>query len=115
MTENQSYAFDKLATVQRQQGNCVSAALTERDFAFVAADGFGAPSVVVSFASSPEMQTGKLFAAFGLQIAAGAPLQCDRGQAYSGFRLELFGPDKLYGVDASLVRLDNALDQIPAA
>jgi aspartate aminotransferase-like enzyme len=51
----------------------------------------------------------------GLQIAAGVPLQCDEGPAYSSFRLGLFGLDKLYDVDASVARLENALDQIMAA
>ena len=74
-----------------------------------------APGVVVSFASNPEMQNGKPFAALGLQITAGVPLQCDEGPAYSSFRLGLFGLDKLYDVDASVARLENALDQILAA
>jgi len=45
----------------------------------------------VSFASSPEMQSGKPFAALGMQIAAGVPLQCDEGPEYRSFRLGLFG------------------------
>tara|TARA_B100000767_G_scaffold261673_1_gene273514 strand:- start:2896 stop:3843 length:948 start_codon:yes stop_codon:yes gene_type:complete len=114
MMETQAYGFEKLSAAQWEQGNRVRAALAERGFASVAAVGFGAPGVVVSFASSPEMQTGKPFAALGLQIAAGVPLQCDEGPAYSSFRLGLFGLDKLYDVDASVVRLENALDQILA-
>ena len=82
---------------------------------FVAADGFGAPGVVVSFANSPEMQSGKPFAALGMQIAAGVPLQCDEGPEYRSFRLGLFGLDKLYDVDASVARLERALDQVLAA
>ena len=71
--------------------------------------------VVLSFASSPEMQTGEPFAALGLKIAAGALLKCDDGPAYSSFRLGLFGSNKLYNVDASVDRLENALDQILTA
>ena len=82
---------------------------------FVAADGFGAPGVVVIFANSPEMQSGKPFAALGMQIAAGVPLQCDEGPEYRSFRLGLFGLDKLYDVDASVARLERALDQVLAA
>ena len=115
MIETKAYGFEKLAAAQWEQGNRVRAALAERGFASVAADGFGAPGVVVSFASSQEMQTGKPFAALGLQIAAGVPLQCDEGPTYSSFRLGLFGLDKLYDVDASVARLENALDQILAA
>ena len=77
--------------------------------------GFGAPGIVVSLASNREIQTGKPFAALGLQIAAGVLLKCDEGPAYSSFRLGLFGLDKLYDVDASVARLENALDQILAA
>ena len=115
MIETKAYGFEKLAAAQWEQGNRVRAALAERGFASVAADGFGAPGVVVSFASSPEMQTGKPFAALGLLIAAGVQLQCDEGPTYSSFRLGLFGLDKLYDVDASVARLENALDQILAA
>ena len=47
------------------------AALASRGIASVAAGGFGAPGVVVFFADIAEMQTGKPFAAMGLQVAAG--------------------------------------------
>ena len=93
----------------------IKAALAARGIASVAADGFGAPGVVVSFASSLEMQSGKPFAALGMQIAAGVPLQCDEGPEYRSFRLGLFGLDKLYDVDASVARLEQALDQVLAA
>ncbi len=59
-----------------------------------------------------EIQTGKKFAALGMQIAAGVPLQCDEGPDYKSFRLGLFGLDKLYDVDASVARLENALDLV---
>ena len=52
---------------------------------------------------------------FGMQIAAGVPLQCDEGPEYRSFRLGLFGLDKLYDVDASVARLEQALDQVLAA
>ncbi len=58
------------------------------------------------------MQNGKKFAALGLQIAAGVPLQCDEGPDYRSFRLGLFGLDKLYDVDASVARLEAALDKV---
>ena len=115
MLETKDYGFGKLADAQWEQGKRVRAALAERGIASVAADGFGAPGVVVSFASSPEMQSGKPFAALGMQIAAGVPLQCDEGPEYRSFRLGLFGLDKLYDVDASVARLEQALDQVLAA
>ena len=78
----------------------------------VAADGFGAPGVVVSYTSDPEIQNGKKFAALGMQIAAGVPLQCDEPEGFSTFRLGLFGLDKLYDVDATIARLKRVLDQV---
>ena len=78
----------------------------------VAADGFGAPGVVVSYTSDPEVQNGKKFAALGMQIAAGVPLQCDEPEGFSTFRLGLFGLDKLYDVDGTIGRLKRVLDQV---
>ena len=115
MIETRAYGFEKLAAAQWEQGNRVRAALASRGIVSVAEEGFGAPGVVVSFADTPEMQTGKPFAAVGLQVAAGVPLQCDEGPEYRSFRLGLFGLDKLYDVDASVARLEAALDQILAA
>ncbi|HBK09829.1 MAG TPA: aminotransferase, partial [Planktomarina temperata] len=39
----------------------------------------------------------------------------DEGPEYRSFRLGLFGLDKLYDVDASVARLEQALDQVLAA
>ena len=50
-----------------------------------------------------------------MQIAAGVPLQCDEPADFRTFRLGLFGLDKLYDVDASVARLEQALDQVLAA
>lgn len=111
MLETRTYGFDKLKAAQIDQGSRVRAALAERGIRSVAADGFGAPGVVVSYTSDPGIQNGKKFAALGMQIAAGVPLQCDEGPDYRSFRLGLFGLDKLYDVDASVARLTDALDQ----
>ena len=78
----------------------------------VAAEGFEAPGVVVSYTTDPNIKAGKAFAAEGVQIAAGVPLMCDEGDDYSSFRLGLFGLDKLYDVDASVARLDAVLSKV---
>ena len=78
----------------------------------VAADGFGAPGVVVSYTADPDIQNGKKFAALGLQIAAGVPLAVDEPEGFKTFRIGLFGLDKLYDVDATLARLKIAVDQL---
>lgn len=112
MQETKAYGFERLREAQWEQGRRVRAALAARGVRSVAADGFGAPGVVVSYAPGPEVQSGKAFAVLGLQVAAGVPLQCDEGPEYSSFRLGLFGLDKLYDVDASVARLEAALDRV---
>ena len=67
-----------------------------------------------SFTSSPELQTGKPFAALSLQISVGVLLKCDEGPAYGSFRLGQLGLDKIYDVDTSLAQLENALNLILA-
>ncbi len=116
MIETRAYGFEKLKDAQWEQGNRVRAILASRGVKSVAAQGFGAPGVVVSFTDDSDIQTGKKFAALGMQIAAGVPLQCDEGPDYRSFRLGLFGLDKLYDVDESVARLEAALDTvIPAS
>jgi len=112
MVETKDYGFDKLSEAQWEQGRRVRAALAARGIKSVAAEGFGAPGVVVSYTQDGDVQTGKAFGALGMQIAAGVPLQCDEGPEYKSFRLGLFGLDKLYDVDASVARLEAALDTV---
>ncbi len=112
MLETKDYGFDKLRDAQWALGNDVRAMLAQKGITSVAADGFGAPGVVVSYTSDPEVQNGKKFAALGMQIAAGVPLQCDEPVGFSTFRLGLFGLDKLYDVDGTIARLRRVLDQV---
>jgi aspartate aminotransferase-like enzyme len=112
MLETKEYGFQRLCDAQWAQGDRVRASLARRGIKSVAAEGFGAPGVVVAYTSDPDVQTGKKFSKLGMQIAAGVPLQCDEGPDYRSFRLGLFGLDKLYDVDASVARLDAALDQV---
>jgi aspartate aminotransferase-like enzyme len=112
MLETRAIGFETLAAAQWEQGNAVRAMLAKRGIRSVAAEGFGAPGVVVSFTDDPEVQAGRKFAALGLQIAAGVPLMVDEGPDYKSFRLGLFGLDKLKDVPASLARLEAAFDQL---
>jgi aspartate aminotransferase-like enzyme len=112
MLETKAFGFDKARDAQWEQGNAVRRMLAERGVKSVAAEGFQAPGVVVSYTDDPEIQNGKKFAAQGLQIAAGVPLQCDEGADYKSFRLGLFGLDKLKDVPASLARLEAAFDAV---
>lgn len=112
MLETKAYGFARLAEAQWEQGRKVRAALKARGIASVAAEGFEAPGVVVSYTDDPEVQAGRKFAALGMQIAAGVPLMVGEGEDYRSFRLGLFGLDKLYDVDASVARLEAALDKV---
>jgi len=110
--ETEEYGFDKLKSAQQQLGNKVRAMLAGRGIKSVAAKGFEAPGVVVSYTTDAGIQNGSKFAANGVQIAAGVPLRCDEPEDYSTFRLGLFGLDKLYDVDATVARLEAALDAV---
>ena len=112
MQESREYGFDRLKEAQWALGNAVRAMLKEKGVVSVAADGFGAPGVVVSYTTDPDIQNGSKFAAQGMQIAAGVPLQCDEPADFRTFRLGLFGHDKLYDVEGTVARLKRVIDQV---
>ena len=112
MIETRDYGFDKLRDAQWELGNSVRALLAEKGVKSVAAEGFGAPGVVVSYTDDPDIQNGSKFAAEGMQIAAGVPLACDEPEGFRTFRLGLFGLDKLYDVPGTVSRLKTVLDKV---
>lgn len=112
MAETKAAGYEALRAAQWEQGNAVRAMLAARGVQSVAAEGFTAPGVVVSFTDDPDVQNGKKFAAIGCQIAAGVPLMIDEGADYKSFRLGLFGLDKLKDVPASLARLEAAFNAV---
>ena len=112
MDETRAFGFDRARARQQELGDRVRALLAGRGFKSVAAEGFGAPGVVVSHTSDPAIHNGAKFAAAGLQIAAGVPLRCDEPIGFQTFRLGLFGLDKLKNVDRTVDVLDGALDRI---
>ena len=112
MIETKDMGFEAAKSAQQELGHKVRALLTGKGFPSVAAAGFQAPGVVVSYTSDAEIQNGKKFAAQGLQSAAGVPLQCDEGADFQTFRLGLFGLDKLRNVDRTVQHLEQALSQI---
>ena len=105
MVETRALGLDVLRDAQTSLGARVRALLAERGFPSVAAEGFAAPSVVVSFTDDPEIRTGAKFKRGGMQVAAGVPLMCGERDDFSTFRLGLFGLDKLTDVDGTVVRL----------
>lgn len=112
MVETRDFGFDKLKDAQWALGDGVRAMLAAKGVQSVAADGFGAPGVVVSYTDDPAIKSGAAFAAHGMQIAAGVPLQVDEPEGFMTFRLGLFGLDKLYDVDAALARLKTVIDKV---
>ncbi|MGI9463145.1 MAG: alanine--glyoxylate aminotransferase family protein, partial [Aestuariivirgaceae bacterium] len=115
MKETRDYGFDKVKAEQFELGSKVRALLAARGFKSLAAPGFEAPGVVVSYTDDGDIQNGRKFAAAGLQIAAGVPLQCDEPAGFSTFRIGLFGLDKLHNVDRTVAHLSTALDAVAAA
>lgn len=112
MKETETYGFDKVKAEQQALGDGVRELMGRKQFRSVAAKGFEAPGVVVFYTDDPQIQNGKKFAAQGMQIAAGVPLQCDEPDDFQTFRLGLFGLDKLHNVDRSIQNLDKVLTQI---
>jgi aspartate aminotransferase-like enzyme len=112
MLETRDYGFGKLCDAQWELGRAVRAMLAEKGVSSVAADGFGAPGVVVSYTNDPGIQNGSKFAAEGMQIAAGVPLACNEPDSFMTFRLGLFGLDKLYDVEGTKARLQQVLDKV---
>ena len=115
MLETQSWGFDTARAAQQRLGLEVRALLEQRGFPSVAAAGFQAPGVVVSYTTDPELQNAKKFLAVGLQSASGVPLQCDEGADFMSFRLGLFGLEKLRNVERSVNHLRQALDRIASS
>ncbi len=112
MKETQVYGFAKVREEQISLGAKVRALFESRGIQSVAAEGFKAPGVVVSYTNDPELQSSKKFLAQGLQTAAGVPLQCDEGADFKTFRIGLFGLDKWHNVDRTVSHLSHALDQL---
>jgi aspartate aminotransferase-like enzyme len=115
MQETASLGFAKVRASQQELGDRVRALLTRKGFKSVAAAGFQAPGVVVCYTDDAEIKSGKKFAAQGLQIAAGVPLQCDEPADFQTFRIGLFGLDKLNDIERSVSTLEQVLDKIAQA
>jgi aspartate aminotransferase-like enzyme len=112
MKETQAYGFAKVRAEQEELGQKVRALFESRGLPSVAAEGFKAPGVVVSYTTDPEIQSSRKFIDQGLQTAAGVPLQCDEGADFKSFRVGLFGLEKWHNVDRAVAQLAAALDRI---
>lgn len=112
MKETQRFGWAKVKSQQEELGRRIRTVLEKTGFKSVAAPGFQAPGVVVSYTTDPDIKSGKKFKEVGLQIAAGVPLQCDEPTDFQTFRLGLFGLDKLANIDRTVELFQKALTQV---
>ena len=112
--EAKEIGFDKLCDAQWEIGNRVRKVLADKGIESVAAKGFEAPGVVVSYTDRDDIHKGSAFAEAGLQIAAGVPLKVGEPENFKTFRLGLFGLDKLTDIDGAVERFEKALDEVLA-
>ena len=115
MLETRAYGFERLRDEQLELGRKVRAMLESKGLRSVAAAGFQAPGVVVSYTDDDGLHSSKAFLGEGLQTASGVPLQCDEGPDFKTFRIGLFGLDKLHHPDRSVANLEAALGRILGA
>ena len=115
MLETRSYGFARLRDEQIELGRRVRALMASLGLRSVAAEGFQAAGVVVSYTEDDGLQSSKAFLAEGLQTAAGVPLMCDEPADFKTFRLGLFGLDKLHHPDRSVANLETVLRRLLSA
>jgi aspartate aminotransferase-like enzyme len=112
MQETLDWGLEVVRERQVELGRRVRALLARHGLPSVAAPGYEAPGVVVSYTTDPDIQNARKFLDAGVQAAAGVPLQCDEGPDFRTFRLGLFGLDKWRDVDAAIGRLEHALERV---
>src|SRR5512144_408296 len=112
MRETDAFGFERAREAQQELGGRARALLESLGFRSVAAEGYQAPGVVVSYTDDPDIASAKKLAAEGLQIAAGVPLQCDEGADFRSFRIGLFGLDKLGNIDRTIGHLERAFKHV---
>ncbi|CBV43033.1 aminotransferase class V-fold PLP-dependent enzyme [Halomonas elongata] len=110
IAETEAYGLDKVRDEQFELGRRVREMLAEHGFQSVAAPGYEAPGVVVSYTDDAEIAA--KFAKAGVQVAAGVPLMCDEGEDFQSFRIGLFGLDKLHNIERSVEQLERALKEV---
>ncbi|MBT9526949.1 MAG: alanine--glyoxylate aminotransferase family protein [Rhizobacter sp.] len=112
MLETKAFGFERARAAQQQLGQRVRSLLASQGFKSVAAPGFEAPGVVVSYTTDADIHSSKKFRELGLQTAAGVPLQCDEPADFRTWRIGLFGLDKLGHIDRTVGHLEQALAKV---
>ncbi|NQZ33416.1 MAG: alanine--glyoxylate aminotransferase family protein [Oceanospirillaceae bacterium] len=112
MLETKAYGFDKVKAEQIELGAKARAMLESKGINSVAAQGFKAPGVIVSYTTDASMQNGSKFAAEGMQAAAGVPLMVDEPADFKTFRIGLFGLDKLHNIERTVKSLESVISKL---
>lgn len=112
MLETEAYGFDKVKREQQELGRQVRELLVSKGFPSVAAEGFQAPGVIVSYTTDPDIQSGRKFLGVGVQAASGVPLKCDEPESFRTFRIGLFGLEKLHMPARTVKFLGEALEKL---
>ncbi|MBU3696577.1 alanine--glyoxylate aminotransferase family protein [Dechloromonas sp.] len=112
MLETEAYGFERVCEEQLELGRQVRALLESRGYPSVAAEGFKAPGVIVSYTTDPDLQSAKKFVDIGVQTAAGVPLMCDEPEGFRTFRIGLFGLEKLHNPARTVDNFARALEAV---
>lgn len=111
--ETEAFGFDRSKEKIQELGGKIRRVLESKGFRSVAAPGFKAPGVVVSYSDKIDGMYQK-FKDNGLQVAGGVPFKL--GEAFNArercFRIGLFGLDKNKNVDRTVGVFECALEKI---
>ncbi|MDE2147691.1 MAG: alanine--glyoxylate aminotransferase family protein [Burkholderiales bacterium] len=112
MQQTRERGFERLRAEQIELGRRLRAVMAAHGLPSVAAEGWQAPSVIVSHTDDDGLHSGRAFLGEGLQTAAGVPLQCDEPAGFKTFRIGLFGLDKLAQPERTTALFAEALQRI---
>ena len=109
--EIKKFGYANAKQAQIELGTKLRGIMEQRGFKSLTADGFKSPTVIVSHTDRDDMKSGAAFAAQGVQIAAGVPLECESDQ-FKTFRIGLFGLDKLANIERTISVFTEKLDSV---
>lgn len=110
--EISAFGIANAKSAQIELGTKLRGIMEQRGFKSLAAEGFKSPTVIVSHTTRDDFKNGSAFAAKGVQVAAGVPLECGESEAFKTFRIGLFGLDKLAHIDRTISTFTEKLDEI---
>jgi len=110
--EIERFGFANAKQAQIELGTSLRGIMEQRGFKSLAAEGFKSPTVIVSHTDRDDFKNGAAFAAQGVQVAAGVPLECGESDEFRTFRIGLFGLDKLANIERTITTFTDRLDKI---